>query len=78
MFEFKGERYAKLTNDLPGVVEDDFIEQAARQLAASDGRPIVWIFAEEEVALFARKLFDSAPGLERITIGYVPWIRSGR
>lgn len=40
LFEFKGEGYAKLTNDLPGVVEDDFIEQAARQLAASGGRVV--------------------------------------
>ena len=31
-----------------------FICQATRQLAASGGRPVIWIFAEEEAALFAR------------------------
>ncbi len=78
LFEIKGEGLAKLTNDLPDVMADEFIEQATRQLAASAGRPVVWIFAEEEAALFARKLFDDTPGLERITVGYVPWIRSTR
>jgi hypothetical protein len=46
--------------------------------SASGGRPIVWIFAEEEAALFARKLFDDTKSLEGITGAYVPWIRSGR
>lgn len=46
LFEFKGEGYAKLTNDLPKMMADDFWKQATRQLAASGGRPLVWIFAE--------------------------------
>lgn len=78
MFEIKGEGNANLTSDLPGVMERRYLKQAERQLAASDGRPVVWIFAEEEAARFARKLFDKTPGLERITVGHVPWIRSGR
>ncbi len=41
-------------------------------MAASGGRAIVWIFAEEGAALFARKLFDETPGLESITVAYVP------
>ena len=78
LFDFKGVGYAKLTNDLPAVMEEDFIEQAGRQLAASGGRPVVWIFAEEEAALFVRKLFNSKVGFESITIGYIPWTRSGQ
>jgi NADPH-dependent ferric siderophore reductase len=78
LFELKGEGYTKLTKDLPRVMVDRFIDQATRQLAASGGRPIVWIFAEDEAARFARKLFDSSPDLKRITVGYVPWTRSGR
>jgi hypothetical protein len=78
LFEIKGEAYGKLTNDLPGVMAKDFVDQATRQITASSGRPIVWIFAEDEVALFARKLFDSTKGLQGITVGYIPWIRSGR
>ncbi len=77
LFEFKGEGYTKLTNDLPGAMAYRFIRQATRQVAASGQRPIVWIFAEEGAAFFARKLFDSK-GLKMITVGYIPWTRSGR
>jgi hypothetical protein len=77
LFDFKGLSYARLTNDLPNVMADKFIDQATRQLAASSGRTLVWIFAEQEAALFARKLFNSKSGLDRITIGYIPWIGSG-
>jgi hypothetical protein len=73
VIEIKGEGLAKLTNDLPDIMADKFVDQATRQMAASGGRPIVWIFAEEGAALFARKLFDETPGLERITVAYVPW-----
>jgi hypothetical protein len=73
VFDFKGLGYAKLINDLPGAMETYFAAQAERQLAASAGRPVVWIFAEEEAALFVRRLFNSTAGLESITIGYVPW-----
>jgi NADPH-dependent ferric siderophore reductase len=58
-------------------MEEALTEQAGRQLAASGGRSVVWIFAEEKAALFVRELFSSA-GLDRITIGYVPWRRSGQ
>jgi hypothetical protein len=75
LFEIKGEGIAKLTNDLPGVMARRFINQATRQLAASGGRPVVWIFAEQEAALFARELFDATKGLEGITVGYIPWTR---
>jgi hypothetical protein len=53
-----------------------FLDQSADQLAGSGGRPIVWIFAEEEAALFARSLFNRTDqGRERITVGYIPWTR---
>jgi len=42
----------------------------------SGGRPIMWIFAEEEAAFFARALFKGADqGRESIIVGYVPWGR---
>jgi hypothetical protein len=78
LFEIKGEGLAKLANDLPVALAVKFIGQATRQLAASGGRPVIWIFAEWDAALFTRRLFDSTPGLERITVGYVPWTRSNR
>jgi hypothetical protein len=78
LFEIEGESYAKLTNDLPDIMTGDFVGQATRQLEANGGRPVVWIFAEERAALFARDLFDKIPGLERITVAYVPWIKGVR
>lgn len=77
LFEIKGEGLAKLTNDLPDIMVSKFVRQATRQLAASAGQPVIWIFAEEEAALFARDHFDKN-GLKQITVAYVPWIRSGR
>jgi hypothetical protein len=78
LFEIKGEQYAKLIN-IPQIVQsitEDFFEQSGRQIAAGGGRPIVWIFAEAEAALFARQLFDGADaGRQYITVGYVPWPR---
>ena len=78
LFEIKGEGLAKLTEDLPDAMAWKFTNQATRQIDASGGRPVVWIFAEKEAALFARELFDDTPGLKGITVAYVPWIRSGR
>ena len=78
LFEIKAEQYAKLLK-VPQIEEsiaDDFLEQSGRQIAASGGRPTVWIFAEEEAALFTRRLFDRAKGgRERITVVYVPWTK---
>jgi hypothetical protein len=78
LFEIKGEGVANLTNDIPDAMASKFVNQASRQLAASGGRPVAWIFAEEEAALFARELFDDTPSLGRITVIYVPWIKSRR
>ncbi|MFZ0423207.1 MAG: hypothetical protein WAL80_10055 [Xanthobacteraceae bacterium] len=77
VFEIKGAGYTKLTSDLPDMMADYLVGQASRQLEASGGRPVVWIFAEEQAARFSRKLFDDT-GLGRITVAHVPWIRSGR
>ena len=77
LFEIKGEGVAKLTSGLPGIMAERFIDQATRQMQASGGRPIVWVFAEEGAALFARKLFDDE-GLEGITVAHIPWTWNGR
>ncbi len=78
LFEIKGERYAELLKSPPIAksITDDFLNQSDLQIAASQGRPIVWVFAEPEAAEFARDLFDKADrGRERITVAYVPWMR---
>jgi len=60
-------------------VMEQFLGQSGRQVAASGGRPIVWIFAESEAALFARKLFDTAKeGRESIHVVHMPWTRGRR
>lgn len=76
MFEIKGEKYAALVQ-IPQArdnIEREFLDQSARQIAASGGRAVVWIFAEPEAARFTRDLFDAADeGRENITVGYIPW-----
>lgn len=77
MFEIKGETYSRLLS-LPfaGNVERGMLDQSARQVQASGGRPIVWVFAEEEAAERARKLFGTADnGREKITVVHIPWVR---
>jgi hypothetical protein len=60
LFEFKGEQYAWLltVESIVGSITDKFLAQSASQIAASGGRPVVWIFAEQEAALFASRLFN--------------------
>ena len=52
-----------------------FTGQATRQVEASDGRPIVWIFAEQEAEMYAEGLFQSDDRLKRIYIVWVPWVK---
>ncbi len=76
LFELKGEGYAAILMFPQGIksIENRFLEQSGRQIAASGGRPLVWIFAEWEAALFARKLFDTAKeGRESIHVVHMPW-----
>jgi NADPH-dependent ferric siderophore reductase len=50
------------------------LRQSLRQVQASGGRPVVWIVAEEQAAVFIRALFDEMDvGRERITVAHVPW-----
>ena len=78
MFEIKALTYAERLNSRYDAIKknstDEILAQSARQLEASGGRPIVWVFAEEEAAKIAQKLFDSKDnGRERITIIWIPW-----
>src|SRR5205823_6295664 len=61
MAEIKGFTFAeRLTSGYDKIkknAEDQIMKQAARQVQASGGRPIIWIFAEEEAAQIVRKLF---------------------
>jgi len=80
VFEIKGETYSHLLSRSFGEnIERDMLDQSARQLEGSAGRPIIWVFAEEKAADRAQKLFDEKDkGRERITVLYIPWVRSNR
>jgi hypothetical protein len=80
MFEIKGENNAKMLNSGYEVIETNstgkILKQSASQLEASGGRALVYVFAEEQAALKAQKLFDATDeGREKITIVHIPWKR---
>jgi hypothetical protein len=58
----KGEGYARFVRDgdfkpwFDGA--QGFVEQAQSQLAAANGTPITWYFAEQEAAIATQNLFD--------------------
>ncbi len=60
-------------------VIQEWWEESGRQIAASDGRPIRWYFADLAVARFARQLFDSDPDgvRQRIQVVFLPWSKRG-
>jgi NADPH-dependent ferric siderophore reductase len=63
-------RYDVLTTN----AVDEILAQSERQIQASGGRPIVWVFAEKEAAEIVRKLFDTVRGgRENITVVHIPW-----
>jgi hypothetical protein len=66
------ERVASSENN----TKDDILNRSARQINASGGHPIVWVFAEEEAAQMVRKLFDTTgEGRQFITVVHIPWAR---
>lgn len=72
LFEYKSD-YGNLLM-FPSYAVEDFLDQSARQIAASGGRPVVWIFADKEDALRTQKLFEiTKEGRQYITIVHVPW-----
>jgi hypothetical protein len=77
LFEYKSD-YGNLLM-FPSYAVEDFLDQSARQIAASGGRPVVWIFADKEDALRTQKLFEETKeGRQYITIVYVPWTGATR
>ncbi len=75
MIEAKGPGYADALQK-PFMVErltDDWIEQATRQVQASEGRPLEWYFAEEKAVAEAERIFANDKILEdKIKIIYIP------
>lgn len=74
LFDFKGHTYAWLlsTSFAPSVL-GKLAEQADRQIKASEGRPIAWIFEEKDAMDSVKEAFKELPELrERIQFDYEP------
>jgi hypothetical protein len=77
LFEFKGYYGGLLAFD--SNARESFLSQSLRQIEASGGRPVVWIFADREDAVRTQKLFeDAGEGRQYITIVHVPWTTRGQ
>jgi hypothetical protein len=76
LFDYKGYYGALLMFN--SNARKSFLSQSMRQIEASGGRPVVWIFADEQDALRTHKLFEKVDkGREYITIVHVPWTTRG-
>jgi hypothetical protein len=53
-------------------IRKEWLDESARQIAAANGRPIRWYFAEPEAAEFAKELFKG-DGREKIELVVLPW-----
>jgi hypothetical protein len=87
MTEFKGPGYGDLLTTKKSTIVPEWTsviqewwEESGRQIAASDGRPVRWYFADLAMARFARQLFDSDKdgGRQRIEVVFLPWSRRGQ
>lgn len=82
LFEFKGNyRFYTATGGTikrkdGSSISTDWLSQSARQLQASEGKPITWLFSNPTDAEFARRLFaEAGEGRETIDIEVLPWER---
>ena len=78
LFEIKALTYAERLSSPYGDIKKnavgEILAQSERQIQASGGRPIVWVFAEKEAAEIVRKLFnETGEGRDNITVVYIPW-----
>jgi hypothetical protein len=77
LFEFKGYYGGLLAFN--SNARESFLSQSLRQIEASGGRPVVWMFADREDAVRTQKLFENAGGgRQYITIVHVPWTTRGQ
>ncbi|HEY1978672.1 MAG TPA: hypothetical protein VGH13_01185 [Xanthobacteraceae bacterium] len=79
LFEIKG-NYAGILAfpQAQESVEEEFLDESARQLAAAGGREVIWVFAEASTAEYVIKLFETNDdGRNRIGIVVVPWVERG-
>jgi hypothetical protein len=75
MMEYKGLGLAKLLRYEPSRtnIGIDMVNEATNQVLASEGRHLVWNFAEMQTLEFARALFQKNPLLAGIELRYERW-----
>ena len=75
MMEYKGLGLAELLQYEPSRtnIGNDMVRQATNQVLASEGRHLVWNFAELPTLEYARTLFQGNPLLAGIELRYEPW-----
>lgn len=74
LFDYKGPNYTKLLNSgIRFFILIKLISQATRQINASGGRHIVWIFEEEDTMDDMQGVFDKLPWIKgQIQLDYEP------
>lgn len=83
LFDYKGPNYIeKLASRYDGLRDGfttNLIDQAERQIDASEGRTIIWIFAEPAAAEKVTEIFAKNDRIRsRILIGSYPWASGGK
>ena len=71
IFEYKGTTYSRLLSDktIGPIVMQGMVDQALDQVAASQGRQLVWVFAEKSAADAVRARFKvDGEGLDKIMV----------
>ncbi|HEY9369795.1 Tox-REase-5 domain-containing protein [Streptomyces sp.] len=63
--------YDEVTGELDKSIQKRWTKQAARQLDAARGKPVVWHLSDPDVAEAARKLFKQ-PGFEKVRVVHTP------
>jgi hypothetical protein len=75
MIEAKGLGYAwrlRAGAEIEKGLEEEFLDQAEKQVDAGGSRDIEWFFAEPEVMEKAKKIFERKPNLRKIKLIHVP------
>ncbi|MFI0271479.1 hypothetical protein [Streptomyces luteogriseus] len=70
--EVKGPGYSDILKFRPNLVQEDFVTQAEKQVAAAPNTPIEWHVAERDVFEKAQKLFADNDKFKRVRVVYTP------
>ncbi|WP_455711519.1 RICIN domain-containing protein [Streptomyces luteogriseus] len=72
LLEAKGPGYSDILKFRPNLVQEDFVSQAEKQVAAAPKTPVEWHIAERDVFEKVQKLFAENDKLKRVKVIYTP------